>query len=199
MVLLKFSPKPDRSGSEHENDPGFLTIAEMRRLFQAAKSNENHYLWIQMIYSFGLFITELVSLEVRDLDWTKNQIMIQHSKKLKSRTLTIPLSLQRDLWLATRGKSEDAFLFSGRGGQVHPRTIQKMFSKLEKACGLAVSVIRIRRSLAVHLIEAGWGMEEAREYLGFTSKRSVQELLGPARISPVRKIFPLEEILRVAA
>ncbi|EQA44335.1 site-specific recombinase, phage integrase family [Leptospira broomii serovar Hurstbridge str. 5399] len=199
MVSSEFFQKPDRSELEDKNYPGFLTKPELRRLFDAAKSNENHYLWLRMIYSFGLLITELVFLEVRDLDWAKNQITIRHSQKLRSRTLQIPIPLQRDLWFATRGKSEDAFLFSGRSGRVHPRTIQKMFSKLEEVCGLSVSVIRLRRSLAVHLIEAGWGVERTREYMGFSSKRSVQELLGPARNPPVGKMFPLEEILGVAA
>ncbi|EPG72878.1 site-specific recombinase, phage integrase family [Leptospira fainei serovar Hurstbridge str. BUT 6] len=199
MVSSEFFRKPDRSEFEDENYSGFLSKPDLRRLFDAAKSNENHYLWLRMIYSFGLLITELVFIEVRDLDWATNQITIKHSQKLRSRTLPIPISLQRDLWFASRGKSENAFLFSGRSGRIHPRTIQKMFSKLEAACGLSVSVIRLRRSLGVHLIEAGWGVEKIREHLGFSSKRSVQELLGPARNPQVGKMFPLEEILGAAA
>ncbi|EMK00492.1 MULTISPECIES: tyrosine-type recombinase/integrase [unclassified Leptospira] len=180
-----------------ENPP--LSKEEIRLLLNASKTHENHYLWFRMLYSFGLQLSELVSLRVEDLDWSQHKILIHHSQTLNPRNPSIPLSLRRDLWYISQGKQGEDFLFSGRMGKLRPRTVQKMFSKLEELTGLPISVFRLRRSLASHLIEAGWDLESIQEQLGLSSQKSLRDLLGKKPKRPLLKIFPLEEINGSAA
>ncbi|TGK11420.1 site-specific integrase [Leptospira fletcheri] len=184
-----------------ETRKAYLTKQEMGRIIKVAKGNERHFLWIQMIYSFGLHISELVFLRVRDVDWEKNLVHIGSSKKSETRdlSLTCSLSLRRLLWFACERKSGDEFLFSGRNGNVHPRTIQKMFSKLEKETGLSVSITILRRSLATHLREVGWGRKKIQHQLGLCSTRSVDALLSGVPLPSQGDSFPLDEILSLAA
>ncbi|TGL63356.1 tyrosine-type recombinase/integrase [Leptospira sarikeiensis] len=176
-----------------------LSKEEIRLLLNASKTHENHYLWLRMLYSFGLQVSELVSLRVEDLDWVNHRVFIHHSQRLNARTPSIPFSLRRDLWFVSQGKQGEDFLFSGRIGQVHPRTVQKMFSKLGDMTGLSISVFRLRRSLASHLIEAGWDLESVQEQLGLSSQKSLRVLVGQKPKRPPVKIFPLEEIQGSAA
>ncbi|PJZ66570.1 recombinase XerD [Leptospira wolffii] len=176
-----------------------FTKEEVGVLLNAARTNENHYLWLRLIYSFGLQISELVEFRVADLDWESNRIRIHSSHKLSSRNPEIPISLRRDLWFAAQGKTAEEFLCAGRKGRIHPRTVQKMFSKLGELTGIEVSVVGLRRTLAAHLFEAGWDPESVRERLGLSSKKSLRELVGVLDRESKAKIFPLEEIQGSAA
>ncbi|TGK01357.1 site-specific integrase [Leptospira langatensis] len=176
-----------------------LSKDEIRTLLNASKTHENHYLWFRMLYSFGLQVAELVSLRVGDVDWENHRVYIHRSQKLNTRNPLIPVSLRRDLWFASQGKQYEDFLCSGRSGRVHPRTVQKMFGKLGEMTGVPVSVIRLRRSLASHLLDAGWDQESIREQLGLSSRKSLRDLMGEKPETQSCKIFPLEEIQGSAA
>ncbi len=176
-----------------------LTKEQVRILLNASKTHENHYLWLRMLYSFGLQVSELVSLRVGDLDWNDHRVNIHNSQKLNTRNPLIPFSLRRDLWFASQGKQYEDFICSGRMGKIHPRTVQKMFSKLGEMTGLQVSVLRLRRTLASHLLDAGWDADSIQEQLGLSSKKSLRELIGDRPGNQEGKIFPLEEILGSAA
>lgn len=189
----------NEKGKDVKREPEGLEKQQMRILLSAAKTNENHYLWFRLLYCFGLQVFELIELRVEDVDWAEYRIHIRHSKKLKSRSLEIPSCLRRDLWFACQGKQETDFLCSGRRGRLHPRTIQKMFSKLQGITGFSVSVVRLRRSLAFHLFEAGWERGMIRDQLGLSSQKSLRDLIGSPGRRLVAKIFPLEEIQGSAA
>ncbi|TGK07465.1 site-specific integrase [Leptospira semungkisensis] len=191
--------KKERKAKIFNTKSSALSKEEIRVLLNASKTHENHYLWFRMLYSFGLQVAELVSLRVGDVDWESHRVRIHHSQKLNARNPLIPISLRRDLWFASQGKQYEDFLCSGRSGRVHPRTIQKMFTKLGDMTGVPVSVIRLRRSLASHLMEAGWDHESIREQLGLSSRKSLRDLVGEKPETRSGKIFPLEDIQGSAA
>ncbi|NBU98277.1 MAG: hypothetical protein EBS19_08725, partial [Spirochaetia bacterium] len=77
---------------------------------------------------------------------------------------------------AAQEKTED-FIFKGRKGKVHSRTIQKMLEKIKKLTGLDSRVNNIRKSLAIHLYIRGWNEKKICLFLGHSSINSTRKML----------------------
>ena len=149
----------------------------------------------EVLYSSGLRLAELVSLDVRHtrtaghvsqswIDLDKAEAIV-HGKGGKSRTVPLGRKAIEALrqWLNHRAqlettppKSADAAaaLFLGtRGGRISPRVVQKQLAGLALRAGLPVHVHphSLRHSFASHLLQSAQDL------------RAVQELLGHANIS----------------
>ncbi|WP_165778761.1 site-specific integrase [Leptospira perolatii] len=159
--------------------------------------NENHSLWFRMIYSLGLFIKELIELKVGDINWENYEIRIRGEGT--SRDLMIPEYLRRDLWFRCQKRKPEDPLFEGRSGKLHPRTVQKMFVKLQERSGIRVNNLLLRKSSIVHMMEVGWDQSSILAQVGFTTKRALRKYGKCTQSQNPRKQYPLEEFLRKAA
>lgn len=137
----------------------------------------------ELIYGSGLRISEAVGLNTTQLDLVDKHLKVW-GKGSKERL--VPLSdssvtaLQK--WMHKRSQlsqpeSEDALFIGNRGGRLNRRQAARIIDALCKAAGLAQSVSphSLRHSFATHLLESGADL------------RSVQELLGHARLSTTQR------------
>ncbi|HUL47908.1 MAG TPA: tyrosine recombinase XerC [Steroidobacteraceae bacterium] len=133
---------------------------------------------MELLYSSGLRLAELVSLDQSDLDLRDRTIRVLGKGK-KSRIVPVGRLALAALraWLkerATLAAAGEAALFVGKGGRrLGPRAIQSRIDYWAKRQGLGVHVHPhlFRHSFASHLLESGGDL------------RGVQELLGHADIS----------------
>jgi integrase/recombinase XerC len=133
---------------------------------------------MELLYSSGLRLSELVGLDVTGLD-LKDRLVHVLGKGSKARIVPVgrvaAQALQR--WLearATLARAGEAALFVGRGGErLGPRAVQGRVAVWAKRQGLGVPVHPhlFRHSFASHLLESSGEL------------RGVQELLGHADIS----------------
>jgi integrase/recombinase XerC len=133
---------------------------------------------MELLYSSGLRLAELVGLDVIDLDLKDRTVQVL-GKGRKARIVPVgrhALAALRS-WLkerATLAAAAETALFVGRGGRrLGPRAIQARVEYWAKRQGLGVHVHPhlFRHSFASHLLESGGEL------------RGVQELLGHADIS----------------
>ena len=133
---------------------------------------------MELLYSSGLRLAELVGLDVGHLQLAEGMVRV-HGKGAKERIVPVG-SVAIDVlkkWLLDRGavaKPEEQALFVGRGGKrLGPRAIQTRVAQWARHQGLSMHVYPhlFRHSFATHLLES------SREL------RGVQELLGHADIS----------------
>jgi integrase/recombinase XerC len=133
---------------------------------------------MELLYSSGLRLAELVGLDVGDLQSDGN-VLVRFGKGKKQRIVPVG-SIAADVlskWLRERAaiaKPDETALFVGRGGKrLGPRAIQTRVAYWARRQGLSVHVYPhlFRHSFATHLLES------SREL------RGVQELLGHADIS----------------
>jgi len=134
---------------------------------------------LELIYSCGLRLAELVALDINDVD-LKAQELRATGKGNKTRILPIG-KFARDAvkkWLKVRSQSpkaagHNALFISARGSRIQPRTVQKRFELLGQQQGIdgRVHPHMLRHSFASHLLESSGDL------------RAVQELLGHANIS----------------
>ncbi|HYL00927.1 MAG TPA: tyrosine recombinase XerC, partial [Steroidobacteraceae bacterium] len=133
---------------------------------------------MELLYSSGLRLAELVGLDVTDLDLKDRTVRVL-GKGSKSRILPVGRLALAALraWLRERAAlaaTGEPALFVGRSGKrLGPRAIQTRIDYWAKRQGLGVHVHphMFRHSFASHLLESGGEL------------RGVQELLGHADIS----------------
>lgn len=133
---------------------------------------------MELLYSSGLRLAELVGLDVADLDLRQQQVRVV-GKGNKQRYIPVgrlALVALRD-WLAQRGTvasvNETALFVSKRGTRVNPRTVQYRLEHWQMQQGLEQHVHphKLRHSFASHVLESSGDL------------RAVQEMLGHADIS----------------
>ncbi len=133
---------------------------------------------LELLYSSGLRLAELVGLDLIDLDLDDRSVRVT-GKGNKTRVLPVgrlAVAALKD-WLKRRAEvarpDEQAVFISQRGTRIAPRTVQQRLNAWAKRQGssLRVHPHMLRHSFATHLLESSRNL------------RAVQELLGHASIS----------------
>jgi integrase/recombinase XerC len=130
---------------------------------------------LELLYSSGLRLGELVGLDLPDLDLDAGLVRVT-GKGGKTRLLPVGRQAREALrlWLRERPQLEpqDAALFIGvRGARIHPRTVRQQVRQAGvQALGQHLHPHMLRHSFASHLLESSQDL------------RAVQELLGHADI-----------------
>jgi site-specific recombinase XerD len=153
----------------HRTLPVVLSRAEVARFLAASVALKPRAV-LTTIYATGLRVSEVVALQVRDIDSQRMVICVRQGKGAKDRYVTLSprlLTLLRTYWKACHPTE---WLFPGRvpGTSLTIRQVQRICHEVQQQAGLtkAVSPHTLRHSFATHLLEAG------------TDLRSIQLLLG---------------------
>ena len=132
---------------------------------------------LELFYSSGLRLSELVSLNIIDIDFSDALITVT-GKGNKTRSLPVGRFAIEALqaWLKVRGDAlpkDDAVFVGNKGKRLGQRAIQLRLKKysLEQGMGQNVHPHMLRHSFASHILESSGDL------------RAVQELLGHANIS----------------
>jgi len=133
---------------------------------------------VELLYSGGLRLAELVSLDIGGLDLAAGIARVT-GKGSKQREVPVGSAAKKalKLWLSQRddiaNTDEDALFVSQRGKRISPRTVQQRLKQLATQQGLNQHLHphKLRHSFASHMLESSGDL------------RAVQELLGHADIS----------------
>jgi integrase/recombinase XerC len=133
---------------------------------------------LELFYSSGLRLAELVSVNLGDVD-PKEAALEVLGKGGKARRVPVGRKALEALarWLALRAQfatpGEPALFVSRRGRRIHPRTVQARINRwtLAKGAPRELHPHLLRHSFASHLLESSGDL------------RAVQELLGHADIA----------------
>ena len=160
-------------------------LLDVDQTFQLLGIKENDVLAIrdkaiiELIYSSGLRLTEVISLNINDIDFI-DRVLTVIGKGKKARNLPIgKFAIQAiDDWLKSRqqlvkNNKERALFISNRGSRISPRSVQERIKRWAVKQGLSGNVHphMLRHSFASHILESSGDL------------RAVQELLGHADIS----------------
>ena len=152
--------------------PVFLTLDEVKHIAMAA-GNQKYRLMIELAYSAGLRVSEVVSIRVSDVHLkTKNLYVRSSGENSKGRKTIFSNNLEDALARQIGMKKPDDFLFpSERGGKLTTRAFAKYFKSALEASGVDKQATphSLRHSFAALLLQTG------------TKIRTVQNLLGHVR------------------
>jgi site-specific recombinase XerD len=161
----------------HNNTLSYLSEDEINKILVTAKSNYIHFLWIGLIYSTGITVKELINIKVKDINTENMTLSISNEKRIQRRNILLPLQFYPCIHSVVHNKKQEDYIFKGRKGKVHCRTILKMLEKIRKITGLDSRVNNIRRSLAIHLFLRGWNEKKICLFLGHSSISSTRKML----------------------
>ncbi len=137
----------------------------------------------ELMYSSGLRVSELVSVDIEDIDFIEGWIRVigKGNKEREIPITTTAIDLIGRYLAGTRpelvdksgNQDEHALLLNSRGGRITARSIRRLLHEEEVEKGLSsdVSPHGLRHAFATHLLESGADM------------RAIQEMLGHARLS----------------
>ncbi len=162
--------------------PKTLDADQMGRLLELPQTDPlavRDWAMMELLYSSGLRLAELVGLDIGAVDLADGTVRVT-GKGNKTRVVPVGSHARTAIakWLKQRGHltrpSTDQALFLGaRGNRISPRSVQSRVQLWARRQGLAQSVSPhlFRHSFASHLLESSGDL------------RGVQELLGHADIS----------------
>lgn len=136
---------------------------------------------LELFYSSGLRLAELVGLDVDDLDTADRTVRVT-GKGSKARVVPVgryAIEAVREWLLARAGlaSAEQRALFvSKRGGRLAPRTVQQRINHwaLRQGNPTRVHPHMLRHSFATHLLESSGNLRAVQELLGHASLSTTQ-------------------------
>jgi integrase/recombinase XerC len=129
---------------------------------------------IEVLYGSGLRVSELVSLNLKDMDLESKLLRVTgKGRKQRIVPLTGPAVRALKTWLDTRPHSSEALFLNQRGGRLTDRSVRRILDRLEISAALHQHIHphMLRHTFATHLLDGGADL------------RSVQELLGHKKLS----------------
>jgi integrase/recombinase XerC len=168
--------------------PGVLSVDDAFRLMDSPEKDSSRHIRdkaiLETLYSSGLRVGELVSLDVNDIDLDvaivrimgkgkKERIVPLGSKAVAA--LHIYLG-ERESW-RKKDVEEKALFLNNRGGRLTSRSIARIVEKYAGRSGLSkhVSPHSLRHSFATHLLDGGADLRGIQELLGHTSLSTTQK------------------------
>ena len=138
---------------------------------------------LELFYSTGMRLRELVALDLDDFDFTNGLIRVS-GKGSKQRLVPVGKGVlklvkaylePRQRLLASRGLTNPAFLVGTKGKRISPRLVQSRVKKcLLPAADENAHPHILRHSFATHLLDAGAGLLAVKELLGHASLSTTQ-------------------------
>jgi len=193
--------------------PRVLSIAEVGQLLDLpggddAISRRDRAI-LELLYATGLRVSELVALDLDDIQTREKLVRVLHGKGGKQRIVPFgdPAAQALAGWRAVRtelfGKrsgrlpesDRTALFLSSRGGRIGDRQIRRILNQAVRSAALARGVHphTLRHSFATHLLSCGADLRAIQELLGHSSLSTTQKYthLDAARLIDVyRKSHP---------
>ena len=135
-------------------------------------------LMIELLYSCGLRVSELVGINIKDLDVNEGFVRVM-GKGGKARFSPIGSSAINVLetYLTKRPESEsDALFLNQKDLRISPRSVQNIVKKRALDVGVSINVHphMLRHAAATHFLQSSHDLRTVQEFLGHKSIKSTQ-------------------------
>jgi integrase/recombinase XerD len=159
-------------GKRRKTLPLVLSPDEVLRLLEAATAGRARLLF-QIAYACGLRVSELVRLQVRDIDSARMVIVVRQGKGGKDRLVPLSQRLLEELRRYWKERRPKTWLFPAQRGTGHLCVdwVQRLCRRLvaRAALGKRATLHTLRHSYATHLLEAGVDLLTLQKILGHSA------------------------------
>lgn len=177
-----------RTPKQEKRLPKFLDVEQIEKLFSNCDTTTllgaRDRAILEMLYSTGIRVSELVALDVADIDLGSSVIRVRGKGK-KERVIPIgPGAVKAVIHYLDlrRGSSQsdkhdlDALFINKHGQRLSTRSVRRKLDKylLEAGLDLSVSPHTLRHSFATHMLQRGADLRSVQEMLGHQSLSTTQ-------------------------
>lgn len=177
-VIVVKAPKVEKKS------PRFLGYEDVKKLLETPPMDNwlgaRDRALLETLYSTGMRVSELVALNMDDIDFLGEVVYIR-SKSKKQRVVPISSSVLQIIshYIEFKNKrvhDTEVLFVNGRGQRLSARSVRRKMEKYVEMAGLGPSISpkTLRHSFATHILENGIDL------------RSVQELLGHQVLASTR-------------
>ncbi len=145
-------------------------------LAQAYRERPRDGLVVRTLFETGLRVSELVSLQVADVDFTERTVRVRQGKGGKDRVVLFTEDLGQQLRLYLNGRTRGALFESNRSAPFTPRRIQQIVKGVALKAGVRKPIHphTYRHSMATFLRNQGVPLDVVQLLLGHADPRTTQ-------------------------
>ncbi|MCL2334708.1 MAG: tyrosine recombinase [Endomicrobia bacterium] len=196
--ILEKSPMENMRGPKKDKKvPEFLTEQEMSALFNTPEMKLRDRAMLEILYSCGLRIEELMGLNLKNIDFFANTVTV-FGKGGKERIVPAgdnALKVMHDYINERRAEglpydiNSPAFL-SMRAKRLEQRTARRTLHKWFESAGLAkkISPHTLRHTFATHILDRGCDLRSVQEMLGHKNLSTTQ-IYTHVTIESLKKVY----------
>ncbi len=164
--------------------PNFLSPEEIDGCLEAVKgsvSEERDCAIIELLYSTGIRVSELISVDIGEIDEAREEIRVV-GKRDKERIVILGRQAMIAVKKYTHGyrkshakvSKERALFINSKGGRLTVRSVQRLFQQISNYIGKEVTPHTLRHSFATAILNNGADLRTVQELLGHTSLQTTQ-------------------------
>ena len=166
--------------------PRYFEYNELEELFKVPDTRtalgQRDLLILEMLYATGVRVGELVSIKVKDIDFSNRHIIIL-GKGNKERYVNFGEYCEDSLneylsngRISLNSKDSEYLFLNNNGGELTARGVRFILDKLIKQTGINknISPHMIRHSFATHLLNEGCDLLTVQKLLGHESIKATQ-------------------------
>lgn len=177
--------------------PNIFSVQEIA-VFIQSYTNIKHKAMMQLMYSCGLRTSEVINLEIKHIDSTRNLVRIAGAKGFKDRDVPIPAETIELLRSYFKQHHPKKWLFEGQHQEQYTaRSLQQVFyqgcnrirfkKKVRPHC--------LRHSRATHLKEALVDIKDIADFLGHYHLKTTELYLKLSKKTLVNRIQLADQML----
>ncbi|MFH1422304.1 MAG: tyrosine-type recombinase/integrase, partial [Planctomycetota bacterium] len=165
--------------------PEFLDKIEIENLINSAaqkkkKSSKRDTAILELLYSCGLRVSELVGLNISSVDFESSMVTVIGKGK-KERLIPIGSyainALKTYLHILSDTKPNSPLFVNKYGNRLTDRSIRRLIKSYSLSIGLSkkISPHSLRHTFATHMLDAGCDLRSVQELLGHSSLSTTQQ------------------------
>ncbi|NRT16938.1 site-specific recombinase XerD [Flavobacterium sp. 28A] len=178
--------------------PSVLTMEECLEIFRAV-DNPKHKLLLLIGYGAGLRVSEIVTLEWRDILFLEHKIHIKNAKGKKDRIVMLPYSIVNSLEIYKKLYEPNKYVFEGQyaGEPYSTGSAQAVMRAALKKSGLdkKATVHTLRHNFATHLLESGTDIRYIQKFLGHASIKTTTIYTHVSKTATDKILSPLDRLV----
>ncbi len=182
-----------RTPRQSKRLPKAISVDQIERLLSAPDQNEvlgvRDRAMLETLYSTGIRVSELVGLEIDDVDLAGEAVKVKgkgkkerivplgsHALGAIARYMEMLRADSRFTAAWAEGRSHKPLFVNKHGGRLSSRSVRRKLDKYLKQVGLdpSISPHTLRHSFATHLLDNGADLRSVQELLGHQSLSTTQ-------------------------
>src|SRR6266849_1047147 len=168
--------------------PEILTPEELRHILKVAYRERGVYgLIVRTLFETGLRVSEVVHVEVLDVDFTERTLRVRAGKGGKDRMVLFTADLAQQLRIHLGDRPRGALFESNRAAAFTPRRIQQIVKDVARKADVEKHIHphSYRHSMATFLRNQGVALDVVQLLLGHEDPRTTQ-LYARLSLAPAR-------------